>query len=284
MSRHKYVASPLGSNLEFAEYDDGDGPRVNLIEVQNPTATDFLIPSGWIVGANLLQVRTFNHTEYVAAGETVLAEVSCVEKGRWAPGLNEIDGGRAPLSVIGAGWARNSVSGRWEIDSKSRQSEVWKQVSRQEQRGGVRPTSSLQQIMSEDLKDFEIPKLVDSEIRTKLQPHRDQNGFLIGLDGEPLVMELFSEPEAFASTVARTVAGISFDLSHRNYLPVSDRDIRRFIQDAELELLLGRAKRGEVCRSSGGLSGIDTQATLDADGFIMHAITINRRHRILQAV
>jgi len=104
VSSHLYSVPPFGDKLIFSEYDDGDGGRVNVIEVHNPTDEDFMIPSGWIVGANLLQVRTFNHSELVKAGESILADVSCVEKGRWGDGQNETDGGRAPFSVIGAGW------------------------------------------------------------------------------------------------------------------------------------------------------------------------------------
>ena len=116
VSNHPYSVPPFGDKLIFSEYDDGDGGRVNVIEVHNPTDEDFMIPSGWIVGANLLQVRTFNHSELVKAGETILADVSCVEKGRWGDGHNETDGGRAPFSVIGAGWDYDAESRLWVID------------------------------------------------------------------------------------------------------------------------------------------------------------------------
>jgi hypothetical protein len=190
VSHHAYKVPPIPSNLIITEHDDGDGPTVNTLQVHNPTNDDFMIPAGWIVGSNLLQVRTFNRTEHVSAGETILADVSCVEKGRWGTGQNDVDGGRAPVTVLGAGWDYDVESRLWRIDRLSRQHRVWNQVSRQEQRSGIRETNSLMQIMSEDSVTAPVPRVIEMDTRSSLLTHDQQNGFLVSAEGVPLMMEI----------------------------------------------------------------------------------------------
>jgi hypothetical protein len=284
MSLHNYNVPPFGDRLVFSEHDDGDGPRVNLIEVSNPTDEDFIIPSGWVVGANLLQVRMFNFAEHVAAGESILASVVCVEKGRWEVQKNETDGGRAPLSVMSAGWEFNPEARSWRMDMETRQSKVWKQVERQEMRGGTRSTNSLQQIMREDANSFGIQRFINRASRTNLKTYDGQNGVLIGLDGEPLMMEFFSNSLVFNPILEETIRAISFDLSHLDFSPMADRDVRRFVEDAGLANLTPLSSGDWALPMVGGVSGIDTQAAADRWGRLLHSLSINRRHRMLQVV
>jgi hypothetical protein len=284
VSSHLYSVPPFGDKLIFSEYDDGDGGRVNVIEVHNPTDEDFMIPSGWIVGANLLQVRTFNHSELVKAGESILADVSCVEKGRWGDGQNETDGGRAPFSVIGAGWDYDAERRLWVIDRNSRQSRVWSQVSRQESRSGVRETSSLQQIMMEDSEHAAVQSQVQQISRDTLKTYDEQNGFLVAVDGEPLLMEVFSDSRNIENTIQETIRAISFDIAHLDFEPALDSDVRRFVEEANLGGLSPTQIDDWASQFAGGNHGVDTRATKDQDGLLIHSISLNRRHRILLEV
>mgnify|MGYP001038876610 CR=1 FL=1 len=284
VSRHTYSVHPFGDKLIFSEYDDGDGGRVNVIEVHNPTDEDFVIPSGWIVGANLLQVRTFNHSELVKAGESILADVSCVEKGRWGEGQNETDGGRAPLSVIGAGWDYDAERKFWVIDRNSRQSRVWNQVSRQESRSGVRSTSSLQQIMTEDSEQAAVQSRIQQISRNSLKIYDEQNGFLVAVDGEPLLMEVFSDSRNIEKTIQETIRGISFDIAHLDFEPALDGDVRRFVEETNLGGLNPIQIDDWASQFAGGNHGVDTKATKDRHGLLIHSISLNRRHRILMEV
>ena len=284
VSSHLYSVPPFGDKLIFSEYDDGDGGRVNVIEVHNPTVEDFMIPSGWIVGANLLQVRTFNHSELVKAGESILADVSCVEKGRWGDGQNETDGGRAPFSVIGAGWDYDAERRLWVIDRNSRQSRVWSQVSRQESRSGVRETSSLQQIMMEDSEHAAVQSQVQQISRDTLKTYDEQNGFLVAVDGEPLLMEVFSDSRNIENTIQETIRAISFDIAHLDFEPALDSDVRRFVEEANLGGLSPTQIDDWASQFAGGNHGVDTRATKDQDGLLIHSISLNRRHRILLEV
>lgn len=284
VSESPFQVPPFLDQLVFNEHDDGDGPRVNTIEVRNPTSQDFIIPIGWIVGANLLQVRTFNNTEHIAAGETIIAEVSCVEKGRWAAGQNEIDGGRAPLSVLGAGWDFDVETRVWKLDRSSRQSRVWAQVSKQEMRGGARETNSLQQIMAEDSVSAEIPRLIQRFAESEIRTHDEQNGFLICADGAPLLMEFFANSLGLENTVLETIRAISFDLAHLDYRPASKTDIRKFVDQSRLGELTRLGGDQRAARFAGGINDVHSQVIKDERGNYMHAFVLNRRHKILQGV
>lgn len=170
---HNYKVPPNLDDLIFGEIEDEDGPSVDCIQVENPTDEAFIIPSGWIISANLWQDRTINSMEYIEPHSTVAVSVSCVEKSRWSPESKTIDGGRAPFSVIAAGFEYDASRGFWNLDSTSRQTRVWKQVSRQESRSGSRPTNSLRQVMEEDSFQSEIQSFVIQELNGNLISHPD---------------------------------------------------------------------------------------------------------------
>jgi len=284
LSTAAYKTPPFNDGLKFEEYDDGDGPRVSCIEVENLLDEDFLIPSGWIVGAELLQVRSFNNAELIPAGQSVLVDVSCVEQGRWSSGKNKVDGGRAPITIMAAGWDFHEESKSWQLDRHTRQSRVWSQVSRQENRSGVRGTSSLQQIMSEDsVRDSNLFRL-HREIQGSLQSHEQQNGVLVAYEGEPLLMEFFSDIQASENILRETLNSLVFDLDQFQFRRTAKSHVDRFIRDSGIERLHLLSRDEWSLLMGGGNRDIDTKATLDSDQKIMHLTAINRSHRILLEV
>lgn len=83
LTSHQYkVAAPLDL-LEFAEFEEEDGPVVDWVQVHNPTNNPILIPSGWVISKDLFQERTLISAEYIEPHSTTAINVSCVEKGRW---------------------------------------------------------------------------------------------------------------------------------------------------------------------------------------------------------
>lgn len=284
LSRTHYKTPPFLTELEFEEYDDGDGPRVSCIEVKNLTDEDFLIPMGWIVGAELLQVRAFNNSELVPAGHSILADVSCVEKGRWSAGKNRVDAGRAPLSVIAAGWDFDQQKRTWTLDRENRQSRVWNQVSRQESRSGIRATNSLEQIMREDsTSDFNVAQ-IQKEASSQLRTHEGQNGILIGYEGEPLLMEFYSSETASKEILRETLSSLAFDIDHHIFRPTSKSHIENFIRESGIEDLYMLSDDEWAVLMAGGNENIDTKATLDKENRVMHLTAIHRSHRLLLEV
>jgi hypothetical protein len=284
LSRAAYKTPPINGGLKFEEYDNGDGPRVSCIEVENLLDKDYLIPSGWIVGAELLQVRSFNNAELIPAGQSVLVDVSCVEQGRWSSGKNKVDGGRAPITIMAAGWDFHVESQSWKINRQTRQSRVWSQVSRQENRSGVRETSSLQQIMREDsVRDSNLYRL-HQEIQGNLQLREEQNGVLVAYEGEPLLMEFFSDIQASENILRETLNSLVFDLDQFKFRPTAKSHVDRFIRDSGIERMHLLSRDEWSLLMGGGNRNIDTKATLDSDQKIMHLTAINRSHRILMGV
>lgn len=284
LSNAIYRTPPFTGELKFEEYDDGDGPRVSCIEVENLTDEDFLIPSGWIVGAELLQVRSFNAAELVPAGHSILADVSCVEQGRWSIGVNRADAGRAPLTVMSAGYDFEAESGSWRINPRTRQSRVWNQVARQENRSGARQTNSLEQIMREDATSDSNVSNLQLEIASELKTFDGQNGALIAFQGEPLIMEVFSNEESSKHVLKETLNSLAFDLDQFGFRPLVKSQIDGFIATAGIERLHALSEDTWSFLMAGGNERIDTRATADSRQKIMNLTSINRSHRILMEV
>ena len=281
---HNYKVPPNLDDLIFGEIEDEDGPLVDCIQVENPTGDPFIIPSGWIISANLWQDRTVNSMEYIEPHATVAISVSCVEKARWSPESKSIDGGRAPFSVIAAGFEFDSNRGFWNLDQSTRQSRVWAQVSRQETRSGFRPTNSLRQVMEEDSLESEIQYSVIRELRGDLISHPKQNGVLIALDGQPLVAEFFSNPISLKSTLRETVIAASFDATSVSNKKISSDEVKRFFLEFQ------NYKNVEIDSDhwgtmfAGGSQGVDTRVSVNKREEILHLSALNRNHRVLLEV
>ena len=281
---HNYKVPPNLDDLIFGEIEDEDGPMVDCIQVENPTDDPFIIPSGWIISANLWQDRTVNSMEYIEPHSTVALSVSCVEKARWSPESRSIDGGRAPFSVIAAGFEYDSNKGFWNINRTTRHSRVWTQVSRQESRSGIRPTNSLRQVMEEDSTKSDIQYSVTRELSRDLTSHPKQNGVLIALDGQPLVAEFYSNPNALQKTLRETVIAASFDATSNSETRISSEDVRRFFLEFQNYKNIEIDSDHWGTMFAGGSHSIDTRVSVNIREEILHLSAINRNHRVLLEV
>lgn len=284
LSSLNYQVPPNIDQLFFREFDEGDGPEIGRIEVFNPTAIPVLIPSGWVIGGDLLQVRAFDVSELVEPMQSVVAGVSCVEFGRWGEGKTEVDGGRSPLSVQTAGRVFNRNSGLWSIDEETRQQSVWKRVATLESRSGLRPTNSLQQIMREDSTSLNIPNSLQSNSRGALKILDGQNGILISFEGEPVLLETFSNPKALRATIHSTIRSLSFDIDHLEFTATTKGKVQEFVEAASLGRLTAAQRGLSNMHFLGGGKYVDTSALSDAGGRLLHITALNREHRILQEV
>jgi hypothetical protein len=281
---HNYKVPPNLDDLIFGEIEDEDGPMVDCIQVENPTDDPFIIPSGWIISANLWQDRTLNSMEYIEPHSTVAISVSCVEKARWSQESRSINGGRAPFSVIAAGFEFDPNKGFWNLNRSMRQTRVWAQVTRQETRTGLRPTNSLRQVMEEDSLKSDIQYSVFRELSGNLISHPKQNGFLIALEGQPLVAEFYSNSNSLRSTLRETLIAASFDATSNSKLKISSDEVRRFFLDFQ------NYKNVEIdsdqwgAMFAGGSQGIDTRVSVNNREEILHLSAINRNHRVLLEV
>jgi hypothetical protein len=283
-SAHIYSTPPFKYGIEVAEVDLGDGPQVETIQVINKSSKDFLIPAGWVVGAGLLQVRTFVDSVYVAAHQSVYAAVSCVEAGRWHEGTNPLDGGRAPLTVHSAGW--NYIPGRnpWRLSHAERQVKVWEQVARQESRSGMRPTHNLSQVMTEDASGVDEIARIRTEVTRNYRHLPNQHGALVSYDGHPLFLEFFSDPDAAKRVLKSTINSLAFDIDRPNAFetpPEVAYDFIAEVQDLQLEHL---SDSDWAVLMAGGSQRVHTRASFTPNGQAIHSLTINKSHRLLLGV
>lgn len=284
LSHAHFKVPPFTDDLKFSETQGQVGPSVSRIEVENMSDEDFLIPAGWLVGSELLQVRSFNNAELIPAGSSVLADVSCVEQGRWSHGANRVDAGRAPLSVIVAGSEFDNQSSSWRLSQERRQSKVWAQVSKHESRSGPRPTNSLEQIMREDSQNVPHVRRILSEVDKSLQTLELQNGAVISLEGEPLLLELYSESKGLRHILSQTLSSLAFDVQQFESRPMPSQKVKSFLEQLGLASLDVLRQNDWVTQKTGGSQSIETRSTEDKKGGIIQLTAINRSHRILLEV
>jgi len=216
--------------------------------------------------------------------QSVIANVTCVERGRWGEGKTEVDGGRAPLSVHASGRVFNRNSGLWSINHESRQHSVWKRVTRLEERSGSRPTSSLQQIMREDSTSLFVSSTLQTSSDKNLRILNGQNGILIAFEGEPILLETFSSVKGLRNTIQSTIRSVSFDIDHLDFEATTKEKVKDFIESAALGKLTATHIALANMHFLGGCQSIDTNGISDANGQLLHITALNRGHRILQEV
>lgn len=284
LATHRYNVSAELQQLEFAEFEEEDGPVVSWIQVHNPTDHPILIPSGWVVAKDLLQERTLISPEYIEAHTTSAINVTCVEKGRWEESAISRKVVRAPISIMAAGFSFDSNKGIWVVDQKTRQDRVWKQIENYENRSGVRATNSLTQIMDEDSEKFEIQRKVSRGIRDILNVYPKQNGVLIALDGKPLLSEFFSNPEGIANTLKKTLMAASFDASSEKAIGISKDTVTRYLAEVRATKIHLVQEETWGAHFSGGSGDLDTHLTKFGDERVLQVSTLNRSHPALVGV
>lgn len=281
LTSHQYkVSSPL-DHLEFAEFEEEDGPVVDWVQVHNLTNNPILIPSGWVISKDLLQERTLISAEYVEPHSATAINVSCVEKGRWEETETIRPLVRAPISVMAAGFDFDSNKGMWVLDPKTRQTRVWSQIERHENRSGVRTTNSLTQIMEEGSKILDVQKSVMKELHANLNIYPKQNGVLIALDGQPLLSEFFSNPEGIRSTVRKTLMAASFEATSIEQKGIQKEQVLKFLDEVRATKIHVIQEDSWGSHFSGGTESLDTHLTKSSDKRVMRFSTINRSHTAL---
>jgi hypothetical protein len=286
LSPHQYKISPQLSELEFAECEEDEelGVDIGWIQVHNPTDMPILIPSGWLLSEGLFQERTLNFPEYIGAHETKELKVSCVEKNRWKEDSSTRPIFRAPLSVMTAGFNYEHSKGMWILNPETRQDQVWAQIERFEVRTGHRMTSSLTQIMEEDSKVLEVQKQITEQLKSNFNTYPRQNGFLIALNGQPLLSEFFSNPEGIHRTIKKTIVAASFDVSETRFNGICKRQVIEFLDQVRSTKIQQISEEEWGSHFSGGNEQLDAHLTKSPENRVMRISIINRGHDSLSEI
>ncbi len=182
-----------------------EGPRpVVMLEGE-------LLEGGW-------QHRALAHDLVLAPGAARVVEVVCVEQGRWSPSAGHARGGRRASPSV-----RSSLHG----PATGRQGAVWSRVARYGDVLTPSPTGSLVDHL--DRQPDDVPLAT---------PMPGQRGVVIGVGGQPLVLELFGSAEALAAHLAQLLRSVLLDAAVvplHHVAEVPSRRARRMI--ARLDVL-----------------------------------------------
>jgi hypothetical protein len=199
------------------------GASVRALVVENPTGLPLLVYEGEeVVGAQ--QNRTFAASALVAAGDTLELEVTCVEQGRWDsrrhrerlrpspqaadPSLRRL--GRASANAIGS----------------ADQAQIWSAVACRMVEHDVPSRSAA-------MSDVFDHRRRDLDSLGRVIRHLDgQVGAVAAVAGRPMVLDLVSRAEAFASLLPRLAQGYALDALDSPESEPDDKAAEAFLRDA----------------------------------------------------
>lgn len=138
--------------------------------------------------------------------------------------------------------------------------------------------------MREDVSsDLNLSK-IQNEVTSRLSTYDGQNGALIAYEGEPLLMEFFSNEAAAKDILRETLSSLAFDLDQFQFRPTAKSHVDAFIHQSGIEEMYMLSEDDWALLMAGGNERIDTRAMLDSQRKIMHLTAIHRSHRLLMEV
>ena len=233
-------------------------PVVGELVVTNAGARPALLLEGEVLQGEQ-QHRVASRSVLVGAGDALVLDVSCVEQGRWAgTGAHRREGLRAPAAV-------RTARG---------QGEVWRHVSRYEQRFDRSATGSLVEATGRAERGA-------ASAVADLRPLAFQCGLLVGIAGQPLLLEVFDSPRTFADAWRPLLRSVALDAAGAPPVPTPGRRARRFL-DRVTAVPLSAHPSG----IGTGVAGASPYATLS--GLVwcdraVHAAAVNPRHALVAA-
>jgi hypothetical protein len=228
-----------------------------------------LLEGGW-------QHRVLVNDVVLATGQTMVADVACVEAGRWQGAGDHVRHSRR-----GSPSVRAVLNGSAAHD---RQQEVWACVASYDATLGHSPSSSY----VDHLNRLDLRASVDSELMTEaahFEPLPGQMGAMIGLAGRPLALELYPDPAALRAHLGQLLASSMLDAVARSVPaePVPGYRARKFAE--RLHNLVLTPRKGYDAGEALAV-GFDSHHVL-ARGSVLggrwaHLSVFNRRHPLLQ--
>jgi hypothetical protein len=248
-------------HLEVGELSGG--ASVGRLEVGNPSGRPTALIEGDLLEGGQ-QHRMSARTVVLEPFDRATVDVVCVEAGRW--------GGDREHRALGGRGAPSVRRGALD-EQGSAQSEVWRRISRYDERYGRSETSS----MLEHLRRDEAPDI-------RRMP--GQRGVIVGIGGRVLGLELFGSSRGLASRWDGLVRAAWLDARSAPSVPTPSRQARKLMRSlGALPLGLGEAQGSyRAVRFDGGplrVSGIaGAQSTALAP---IHLTAFDDAHPLLEA-
>jgi hypothetical protein len=186
------VAMGLSSHVEVTER--AGSPVVGELIVRNTGITTALLVEGELLEGGW-QHRALRHDLILNPGSTMVAPVVCVEAGRWS--------GDGRVHARHARRASGNVRAAMRSpDNHARQGRVWSQVSAYDRSMGASQTSSYVD---------HLDRLQDSTDRPRTPILDGQRGVIVGLAGQPVLLEVFPSHSCLATALPDLLASLMLD-------------------------------------------------------------------------
>jgi ARG and Rhodanese-Phosphatase-superfamily-associated Protein domain len=175
---------------------------VRSLVVENPMDLPLLLYEGEeVLGAQ--QNRTFDDSVLVAAGAKLRLDVSCVEAGRWE-GSRHAEPLHASPQAADPG-LRRLKRARARSTGRADQGEVWEAVGRRlEEHGVVSRSAAMSDVYDRRREDLR-------SLARAIGHVEGQVGAVAAVSGRPVVLDLVSRADAFATLLPRLAQGYALD-------------------------------------------------------------------------
>jgi hypothetical protein len=260
------VAMGLSSHVEVTER--AGSPVVGELIVKNTGMTAALLVEGELLEGGW-QHRALRHDLILNPGSTMVAPVVCVEAGRWSG-----DGrGHARHARRASGNVRAAMR---SPDNHARQGRVWREVSAYDRSMGASQTSSYVD---------HLDRLQDSTNRPRTPILDGQRGVIVGLAGQPVLLEVFPSHACLAAALPNLLAALMLDaLASGAAAEVTPgRRARRLVERLDAR---HAHHASELDAGAGETFVLDTQYAalrgVALDDEWAHLTAFNRRHPLVE--
>jgi len=222
----------------------------------------YLFEGGW-------QHRMAVSSMLLAPGEPSLVEVACVEQGRWGGPRQQAVRGRRATPVVRSGASVTQPG----VD---RQGEVWRRVDSYVGGAEGNPTASLVGHVDE----------LQSEVRRRtraLKPLPGQTGVVIGISGQPMMVEVFDDPRTLRDEFDSIIAAAGLEALGQPEVATPGRRARRLLGRLETSHFATDGPAGIAVRSQARNQYLDAAAVTWQDR-MLHLRVTNVRHPMLVGV
>jgi len=246
-------------------------PRINRILIENNSPSPLFIPEGWFLNSeHLLQSRVLVNDVFIEPFENQFVPVVCIESSRWSPSAMPIrQEGRVPPSVIAT--MRSVDVSRGDVESlRFRQERTWNRITSLSEKGATSQTNSLIEIMQglsqKSNRSYPDPMLLDR-----------QSGVLVGLDGYPLLLEIFDSPATLAHHIQPLIGASLLDGSGEVDKFVSESQIERFLEEVLSHPMHSNGRNGPSEQLSTRTIHLTSKVS-KFEGVPKHALAMNMQH------
>ncbi len=261
-STHGLALGP--GTVEVAERDGS--PVVGQLVVRNAGSKPALLLEGEMLEGGW-QHRVLNGDLLLEPGVSHVADVSCIEHGRWNGGSSHRRSSRM---------SSGNVRAALRTDQGERQHSVWRQVSRFDQTLGASPTSSLVDHL-DNVTRASTGSLGDIPRR----PVSGQRGVIVALGGEPAWLELMPSGGALASRWRSLVEAAMLDAAMAPPIATSGQAARDFAMNVARVPLLVAGLSGSGRAVAGERRALSARGIVRGDGTLLHSLVMNLSHREL---